>query len=87
MKTRFPDIDQDKGFMAWNQIPIDPPTREFQVNQYKELVHQKQPVPTGKHHSQLEREEEEGRHDLGTSVSATAGISAEASLFGWLLTP
>ena len=73
MKTRFPDIDQDKGFMAWNQIPIDPPTVEFQVNQYKELVHQKQPVPTAKHHSQLEKEEEEGRHDLGASVSITTG--------------
>ena len=73
MKTRFPDIDQDKGFMAWNQIPIDPPTVEFQVNQYKELVHQKQPVPTARHHSQLEKEEEEGRHDLGASVSITTG--------------
>lgn len=77
VKTRFPEIDRDKGFMAWNQIPLDPPTKEFRVNQYKELVHQKQPVTTGKHHSQLDREEEQGRHDLGTSVSVLANTAAE----------
>ena len=81
MKTRFPECDHDKSFMAWNQIPMDPPTKEFRVNQYKELVHQSQPVATGKHHSQLDKEEEQGRHDLGTSVSDFTDSATEPLLF------
>ena len=65
--------EETKKYTAWNQIPYDPPVKEFRVNQYKELV-QDQPQPVGRHHKELERDEELARHNLASSVGSVGDV-------------
>ena len=71
--------EETRKYTAWNQIPYHPPVKEFKVNQYKELV-QDQPQPVGRHHKELERDEELARHNLASSVGSVGDVCVCVSM-------